>query len=173
VILKKNTLKIKRILKIFENLNPFEMMLKMLKWRKYIKKHIFWIFVVFLYFWIFLKIYQNMGQKLGSNRCPLFTMFTKQNSSMFCIVSFVKKTCLLVLTCWVLHSSKDLTFFFFFYFFLFSFSPFSLFFLSSFSVNLRSHLATSFNQNQRMCVARSIWNPIWRFPSTKATWDPI
>ena len=32
-----------------------------------------------------------MGQKLGNNRCPLFTMLTKQNSSMFCIVSFVKK----------------------------------------------------------------------------------
>ena len=38
---------------------------------------------------------------------------------------------------------------------------------------LRSHLATSFNQNQRMCVTRSTWNPIWRFPLTKATWDPI
>jgi hypothetical protein len=32
-----------------------------------------------------------MGQKLGSNRCPLFTMLTKPNSSMFRIVSFVKK----------------------------------------------------------------------------------
>ena len=28
----------------------------------------FWIFQCFFrYFWIFLKIYQNMGQKLGSN----------------------------------------------------------------------------------------------------------
>jgi hypothetical protein len=32
-----------------------------------------------------------MGQKLGDNKCPLFTMLTEQNSSMFCIVSFVKK----------------------------------------------------------------------------------
>ena len=58
---------------------------------KCIKNVFFWIFNVFRYFWIFLKIYQNMGQKLGSNRCPLFTMLTKQNSSMFRIVSFVKK----------------------------------------------------------------------------------
>jgi hypothetical protein len=34
-------------------------------------------------------------------------------------------------------------------------------------------MATSFNQNQRMCVARSTWNPILRFPLTKATWDPF
>ena len=32
------------------------------------------------------KIIKKMGQKLGNNRCPLFTMLTKQNSSMFCIV---------------------------------------------------------------------------------------
>jgi hypothetical protein len=67
MIFKNNALKVELILKIFENLNSFETMLKMLKWRKYIKKHIFWIFVVFLYFWIFLKIHQNMGQKLDSN----------------------------------------------------------------------------------------------------------
>ena len=47
------------------------------------------------------------------------------------------------------------------------------FFLSLFFIILRSHLATSFNQNQRMCVTRSTWNPIWRFPLTKATWDHI
>jgi len=35
-------------------------------------------------------------------------------------------------------------------------------------VNLRSHLAISFNQNQNWCVARSIGNPIWRFHLTKA-----
>ena len=52
-----------------------------------ILKHIFWIFIIFRYFWIFQKFYQ----KLGSSRCPLFTMLTKQNSSMFWIVSFVKK----------------------------------------------------------------------------------
>jgi hypothetical protein len=50
--------------------------------------------------------------------------------------------------------------FLFFSFFLFSF----LFFW----VNLKSHLAISFNQNQNRCVAQSTWNPIWRFPLTKA-----
>jgi hypothetical protein len=53
--------------------------------------HFFGFSLFFCYFWFFLKNYQNMGQKLGSNSCPLFTMLTKQNSSMFCIVSFVKK----------------------------------------------------------------------------------
>jgi hypothetical protein len=43
------------------------------------QKYIFWGFHCFLpFFDFFLKIYQNMGQKLGSNRCPLFTMLTKQ-----------------------------------------------------------------------------------------------
>ena len=32
-----------------------------------LKSIFFWICDVFLYFWIFLKNYQNMGQKLGSN----------------------------------------------------------------------------------------------------------
>jgi hypothetical protein len=49
------------------------------------------IFVCFLLFLDFSKIYQKDGSNLGSNRCPLFTMLTKQNSSMFCIISFVKK----------------------------------------------------------------------------------
>jgi hypothetical protein len=30
--------------------------------------------------------------KMGYDSCPLLTMFTKQNSSMFCVVSFIKKT---------------------------------------------------------------------------------
>ena len=93
-------------------------------------------FNVFRY-WIFLKIYQNMGQKLGSNRCPLFTMLTKQNSSMFCVVSFVKKNlsfCLLNLL--NIHSSKDLVLFSFFFLFFFF---------------LRSHQAISLNQNQNLC----------------------
>jgi hypothetical protein len=67
MIFKNNALKVKRVPMIFENLNSFETMLKILKWCKYIKKSIFWIFDVFLYFWIFLKKYQNIGQKLGSN----------------------------------------------------------------------------------------------------------
>ena len=65
---KNNTLKVERVPKAFENLNSFEAILKMIKTMQiYIKKVFFWIFVVFRYFWIFLKIYQNMGQKLGSN----------------------------------------------------------------------------------------------------------
>jgi hypothetical protein len=40
----------------------------MLKTMQIYKKCIFWVFNVFRYFWIFLKIYQNMGQKLGSNK---------------------------------------------------------------------------------------------------------
>ena len=80
-----------------------------------------------------MKKYQNMGQKLGSNRCPLFTMLTKQNSSMFCIVSFVKKnlsSCLPNLL--NIHSYNDLTSFVVSFSFSFSFlslfSLFSLFF---------------------------------------------
>jgi hypothetical protein len=60
--LKNNALKVERIPKIFENLNSFETMLKMLKMMQiYLKKHIFWIFVVFCYFWIFQKFYQKDG----------------------------------------------------------------------------------------------------------------
>jgi len=35
-------------------------------------------------------------------------------------------------------------------------------------VNLRSHLAISFNQNQNWGIAQSTWNPIWQFLLTKA-----
>jgi hypothetical protein len=43
------------------------------------KMYFFWVFVVFCYFYFLKFFYQNMGQKLGSNICPLFTMLTKQN----------------------------------------------------------------------------------------------
>jgi len=117
-----------------------------------ILKNIFFGFSIFFaIFGFFLKIYQNMGQKLGSNRCPLFTMLTKQNSSMFCIVSFVKKNlsfCLLNLL--NIHSSKDLAFFFLFslpsLFFLFFLSFFLSF--SFFLVNLRSYMAISFSKTK-------------------------
>jgi hypothetical protein len=47
-------------------------------------------------------------------------MLTKQNSSMFCIVSFVKKTCLLIfLTCLISTHLKTLFFFLFLFFFFF------------------------------------------------------
>ena len=65
----------------------------MLKWRKYIKKHIF--FGISLFFAIFgfsENFIKKVGQNLSNNSCPFFTMLTKQNSSKFCIVSFVKKT---------------------------------------------------------------------------------
>ena len=77
MILKNEAWKVERVPNVFENLNSFETMLKMLKTIQMYKKCIFWIFnffslfldfsMFFRYFWIFLKIYQNMGQKLGSN----------------------------------------------------------------------------------------------------------
>jgi len=130
---KNDAWKVERVPNIFENLNYFETMLKMLKNdANVLKTYFFWIFNVFRYFWIFLKIYQNMGQKLGSNRCPLFTMLTKQNSSMFCIVSFVKKI------------------FFFFRFVLRSHRAISLNQNQNLRGwgNLRSRPAIPFNQNQ-------------------------
>ena len=64
----------------------------MLKTMQTYKKHIFLDFRCFSPFFLFFKIFiKKVGQKLGNNRCPLFTMLTKQNSSMFCIVNFVKK----------------------------------------------------------------------------------
>lgn len=93
-----------------------------------------------------------MGQKLGSNKCPLFTMLTKQNCSMFCIVSFVKKNLSSYLPNLLnIHSFKDLTFFLFLFLVFLSFFPsvsLSLFF---FFVNLRSHLATSFIKIKECC----------------------
>jgi len=57
------------------------------------QKCIFLGFHCFLPFLIFfLKIYQNMGQKLGSNRCPLFTMLTKQKFFNVLRSKLVKKT---------------------------------------------------------------------------------
>ena len=127
------------------------------------KNIFFWIFNVFRYFWIFLKIYQNMGKKLGSNRCPLFTMFTKQNSSMFCIVSFVKKNLFFYHS---ISTHLKALLFFFSLFLLFSSSSSSFLSFSFFlywdpiwrspfpkpknvcsSVNLKSHLAICFNQS--------------------------
>jgi len=151
-------LKVERVPNTFENLNSFEMMLKMLKTMQIYQKCIFLGFhCFFAIFWFFLKNYQNMGQKLGSNRCPLFTMLTKQDSSMFCIVSFVKKNlsfCLLNLH--NIHSSKDVALFSLFslpsLFFLFFLSFFlSLFFFCYLEIPSGDLLS----QNQRMCVAWS------------------
>jgi hypothetical protein len=85
-----------------------------------------------------------MGQKLGSNRSPLFTMLTKQNSSMFCIVSFVKKNLSFCLPNLLnIHSSNDLISFFFSFFLFLSLFHFL-------SLNLRSHQTISLNQNQNL-----------------------
>jgi len=63
---KNDALKVERVPKIVENLNSFETMLKLLKtMQTYLKKRIFWIFVLFRYFWIFQKFYQIGGSKIG------------------------------------------------------------------------------------------------------------
>jgi len=86
---KNNALKVERVPKIFENLNSFETMLKQ---RKYIKNIFFWIFIVFLYFWIFLKIYQNIGQKLGSNTKYCWNFFFLKNISLLVSLKAFSKT---------------------------------------------------------------------------------
>jgi len=50
-------LKVKRVPNTFENLNFFEMALRMLKMMQIYQKYIFWGFHFFCYFFIFLKIY--------------------------------------------------------------------------------------------------------------------
>jgi hypothetical protein len=62
-------LKVERVPNTFENLNSFEMTLKMLKTMQIYQKCIFLGFhCFFAIFGFFLKNYQNMGQKLGSNK---------------------------------------------------------------------------------------------------------
>jgi len=66
-------LKVERVPNTFENLNSFEMTLKMLKTMQIYQKCIFfWFSLFFCYFWFFLKNYQNMGQKLSSNKVQYF-----------------------------------------------------------------------------------------------------
>jgi hypothetical protein len=65
----------------------------MLKTMQIYQKCIFWVFIVFCYFcFFFWKFIKNMGQKLGSNKCPLFTMFTKQKFLNVLHSKLVKKT---------------------------------------------------------------------------------
>jgi len=62
-------LKVERVPNTFENLNSFEMTLKMLKTMQIYQKYIFWGFHCFLlFFGFFCKIIKNTGQKLGSNK---------------------------------------------------------------------------------------------------------
>jgi hypothetical protein len=56
VILKYNALKVERVSKIFENLNSFETMLKMLKTKQIYLKMYFFGFSLFSLFLDFLKI---------------------------------------------------------------------------------------------------------------------
>jgi hypothetical protein len=61
-----NALKVERVQNTFENLNSFEMALKMLKMMQIYQKYIFWGFLCFFaIFWFFLKIYQKHGSKIG------------------------------------------------------------------------------------------------------------
>ena len=62
MILKYNTLKVERFAKIFENLNSFETILKMIKtMQNILKKYIFWIFVCFSLFLDFSKNLSKHG----------------------------------------------------------------------------------------------------------------
>ena len=45
-------------------------------------------FAIFRFSKNFIK---KMGKKLSNNKCLLFTILMMQNSSMFCMVSFIKK----------------------------------------------------------------------------------
>jgi len=76
---KNNALQVKCVPKIFENLNSFEMMLKMLKKNANILKKTYFLdfCCFFCYFWIFQNFYQNIGQKLCSNSCIAITMTTE------------------------------------------------------------------------------------------------
>jgi hypothetical protein len=65
---KNYTWKVERVRKNLKKLNSFLDDAENAKNDANILKNIFfWIFDVFCYFWIFMKIYRNMGQKLGSN----------------------------------------------------------------------------------------------------------
>jgi len=61
-----NALKVEHIQNTFENLNSFEMALKMLKTMQIYQEYIFWGFhCFFAIFGFFLKIYQKHGSKTG------------------------------------------------------------------------------------------------------------
>jgi len=88
-----NALTVECVPNTFENLNCSEMTSKMLKMMQIYQKCKFWGFIVFclflIFFWNFIK---NMGKKLGSNRCPLFTMLTKQKFLNVLHSKLAKKT---------------------------------------------------------------------------------
>jgi hypothetical protein len=89
---KNDVWKVERVPKTFKNLNSFLDDVENAKNDANILKIYFFGFLLFFAIFGFFKNFiEKEGKKLGNNRCPLFTMLTKQNSSMFCIVSFVKK----------------------------------------------------------------------------------
>jgi len=61
---KNNALKVEHVPNVFENLNSFETMLKMLKNDANVLKMYFWIFNVFRYFWIFSENLSKHGSKI-------------------------------------------------------------------------------------------------------------
>ena len=66
---KNNALKVERVPNVFENLNFFWDDAKNAKNdANVLKMYFFGFSMFFAIFGFFLKIYQNMGQKLGSNR---------------------------------------------------------------------------------------------------------
>ena len=90
---KNDAWKVERVQKTFENLNSFLDDVENAKNDANILKTYFFGFLLFFVIFGFSENFiKKVGQKLGNNRCPLFTMLTKQNSSMFRIVSFVRKT---------------------------------------------------------------------------------
>jgi len=91
MILKMTREKSNAFQKTFKNLNSFLDDVENAKNGANILKTYFLDFRCFsLFLDFFQKLNKKMGQNLGSNRCPFFTMLTQQNSSMFCIVSFIK-----------------------------------------------------------------------------------
>jgi hypothetical protein len=57
--------KFKRVQKTFENLNSFETAENAKNNANILKKHIFFIFIVFRYFWIFEIFYKKDRSKIG------------------------------------------------------------------------------------------------------------
>ena len=62
---KNNALKVERVPNVFENLNSFETMLKMLTTMQMYQKCIFWDFQCFLLFLDFSEILSKHGSKIG------------------------------------------------------------------------------------------------------------
>jgi len=66
---KNNTLKVKRVLKIFKNLNYFETMLKILKTMQIYLKNVLFVFsLFFVTFGFFENFIKNVSKKLGNNK---------------------------------------------------------------------------------------------------------